>query len=209
MALLESEYKYVCDYPKIFGTTGMTKARITTKDKAMKTRLIFNVFFIVTCPGPKISGIGAQAAGVSVAIAEAIPIAIAIMPMCTEPPFSRATPMLKKIVIVTTLDKKFVMINAQMINTINTAIGLTFASNGCSTFVIHTLIPVSSDVIGVDMTQTTPAKMIAPIGSDFNAAGISRIGSPSIWITHNAPQARIAGTTTPQVFQYPATTGKI
>lgn len=138
------------------------------------------VFLMVTCPGPKINGIGAHAEGVRVAIAAAIPINIAYIPILVEPPFNNATPMLKKIVIVTTFDKKFVITTAPIAKTMTTIKGFTPENKGCKLLLIQTLIPVSSEVIGVDITQTTPAKIIAPIGRDFNAEGISKIGLSSM-----------------------------
>ena len=146
------------------GVNGTTKANMTTTDNRIKIRFTLKLFFMVTWPGPNTSGMGAQADGVRVAIEEAKPISIANIPMLVEPPFNNATPILKKIVIVTILDIKFVMNTAPSVRAMTTINGFTPVNSGCSTFAIQTLIPVASEVTGVAITLTTPAKMIAPMG---------------------------------------------
>lgn len=83
-------------------------------------RLALMLFFMVTCPGPKTRGMGAQADGVNVAREEANPISIAYIPMLTDPPFNSATPILKNMVMVTTFERKFVMATAATASTIIT-----------------------------------------------------------------------------------------
>lgn len=66
----------------------------------------------VTCPGPKMSGAGAHADGVRDAIAAATPMTAANAPRCMLEPESSARPILKNSTIVTTLERKFVMMSA-------------------------------------------------------------------------------------------------
>ena len=103
---------------------------MTTTDNRMKIRFTRKLFFIVTWPGPNTSGIGAQADGVRVAMEDAKPISIANIPMFVEPPLSRATPILKKIVIVTILDMKFVMSTAPSVRAMTTTNGFTPVNSG-------------------------------------------------------------------------------
>ena len=66
----------------------------------------------VTCPGPKMSGAGVHADGVRDTIDAATPMTAANAPRCMLEPESSAIPILKNSTIVTTLERKFVMMSA-------------------------------------------------------------------------------------------------
>ena len=74
-------------------------------------------------------------------------------------------PILKKITIVTTFDKKFVIMSAASVSRAIAARGDSVANAGWIILDSHRLIPVSSEENGVDITHTTPAKIIAESGS--------------------------------------------
>lgn len=102
----------------IRGATGITYAKTTTKVIPINIRLSLKVSFIVTCPGPNIRGMGAQAEGVKHAMEESIPISIENIPKFTAPPSSKTTPILKNRTMVTTLETKLVIIKANKARTI-------------------------------------------------------------------------------------------
>ncbi len=99
-------------YPNTAEASGYTTTRQATKDSTRNTRFALSTPRTVTCPGPKMSGAGAHADGVRDAIDAATPMTAANAPRCRLEPESSARPILKNSTIVTTLERKFVMMSA-------------------------------------------------------------------------------------------------
>ena len=162
-----------------------------------------NVFFIVTCPGPKKNGDGTAADGVKDAIEAASAIMTVNAAIFVFPPANSTAPMLKNSTIVTVLDRKFVIMIAKIINTTITPNGESVDITGFSILLNHNVIPVASDDNGAANTDTVPAKMIGGHGTCLNAFGTSKTGLLSNLTIASTQIARIAGTTTPSLFKYP------
>ena len=87
-------------------------SRQTKKEITTKIVVYFTVVFIVTCPGPKNSGEGTAADGVTAAIPDAIETMMVNAAMFTWSMDSSTAPILKNSTMVTVLDRKFVMMMA-------------------------------------------------------------------------------------------------